>query len=195
MIHTFLHSIYRFLKFLYYVYMNSDLIILIVQVIAALGVVVSVIYLGVQIHQQNEITKAQFGHSLTQRQYERYFATAKDGEFANFLSKDWSSDELTDAENWRSTMFIIMCLVDIFDVYEKVNKGFVDKKHLDIRMNALKFGTMKTDKARSAWDFWKTTRDQDFIDWFETEIYGEGQLDADELLEQTKGGSFKASIR
>ena len=67
--------------------MNSDLIILIVQVIAALGVVVSVIYLGVQIHQQNEITKAQFGHSLTQRQYERYFATAKDGEFANFLSK------------------------------------------------------------------------------------------------------------
>ena len=195
MIHTFLHSIYRFLKFLYYVYMNSDLIILIVQVIAALGVVVSVIYLGVQIHQQNEITKAQFGHSLTQRQYERYFATAKDGEFANFLSKDWSSDELTDAENWRSTMFIIMCLVDIFNVYEKVNKGFVDKKHLDIRMNALKFGTMKTDKARSAWDFWKTTRDQDFIDWFESEIYGEGQLDADELLEQTKGGSFKASIR
>ena len=195
MIHTFLHSIYRFLKFLYYVYMNSDLIILIVQVIAALGVVVSVIYLGVQIHQQNEITKAQFGHSLTQRQYERYFATAKDGEFANFLSKDWSSDELTDAENWRSTMFIIMCLVDIFDVYEKVEKGFVDKKHLDIRMNALKFGTMKTDKARSAWDFWKTTRDQDFINWFESEIYGEGQLDADELLEQTKGGSFKASIR
>ena len=195
MIHTFLHSIYRFLKFLYYVYMSSDLIILIVQIIAALGVVVSVIYLGVQIHQQNEITKAQFGHSLTQRQYERYFATAKDGEFANFLSKDWSSDELTDAENWRSTMFIIMCLVDIFDVYEKVKKGFVDKKHLDIRMNALKFGTMKTDKARSAWDFWKTTRDQDFINWFESEIYGEGQLDADELLEQTKGGSFKASIR
>lgn len=195
MIHTFLHSIYRFLKFLYYVYMSSDLIILIVQIIAALGVVVSVIYLGVQIHQQNEITKAQFGHSLTQRQYERYFATAKDGEFANFLSKDWSSDELTDAENWRSTMFIIMCLVDIFDVYEKVEKGFVDKKHLDIRMNALKFGTMKTDKARSAWDFWKTTRDQDFINWFESEIYGEGQLDADELLEQTKGGSFKASIR
>ena len=195
MIHTFLYSIYRFLEFLYYVYMSSDLIILIVQIIAALGVVVSVIYLGVQIHQQNEITKAQFGHSLTQRQYERYFATAKDGEFANFLSKDWSSDELTDAENWRSTMFIIMCLVDIFDVYEKVEKGFVDKKHLDIRMNALKFGTMKTDKARSAWDFWKTTRDQDFINWFESEIYGEGQLDADELLEQTKGGSFKASIR
>ena len=40
--------------------MDSDLIILIVQVIAALGVVVSVVYLGIQIHQQNEITKAQW---------------------------------------------------------------------------------------------------------------------------------------
>ena len=45
--------------------MDSDLIILIVQAIAALGV--SVVYLGIQIHQQNEI-QAQFGHSLTQRQ-------------------------------------------------------------------------------------------------------------------------------
>ena len=38
--------------------MNSEAIILGVQVIAALGVVVSVVYLGVQIRQQNVITKA-----------------------------------------------------------------------------------------------------------------------------------------
>ena len=42
---------------------DKDLIILVVQIIAALGVVVSVIYLGLQIRQQNIITKAQFGHS------------------------------------------------------------------------------------------------------------------------------------
>ena len=53
--------------------MNTDTILLIVQMVAAFGVLVSVIYLGLQIHQQNEITKAQFGHSLTQRMYERYF--------------------------------------------------------------------------------------------------------------------------
>ena len=45
--------------------MDTNLILLIVQIIAALGVVISVVYLGIQIHQQNEITKAQFGHSLT----------------------------------------------------------------------------------------------------------------------------------
>ena len=106
--------------------MDANLILLIVQVVAALGVVISVVYLGVQIHQQNEITKAQFGHSLTQRQYERYFATTKDSEFADFLAKDWDGD-LTHGEQWRVAMFIVMALVDIFDVYEKVQKGFVDE--------------------------------------------------------------------
>jgi len=42
--------------------MTNDSIVLIVQIIAAMGVVVSVVYLAIQIHQQNQITKAQFGH-------------------------------------------------------------------------------------------------------------------------------------
>ena len=151
--------------------MGAETIIIIVQVIAALGVVVSVVYLGIQIHQQNEITKAQFGHSLTQRQYERYFATAKDSEFADFLAKDWGG-KLTHGEEWRASMFIVMALVDIFDVYEKFKKGFVEEKHLTVRMNALKLGTMKTPLARGVWDFWKGTRDNDFIEWFEGEMFG-----------------------
>jgi len=68
-------------------------------------------------------------------------------------------------------MFIVMALVDIFDVYEKFNKGFVDEKHLTIRINALKLGTMKTPLARAVWDFWKVTRDTDFINWFENEMF------------------------
>ena len=97
--------------------MNTDFILFIVQIIAAAGVVISVVYLGIQIHQQNEITKASFGHSLTQRLYDRYFNTTKDAEFSEFLSKDWASDDLTPTDTWRINHFIIMCLVDLFDVY------------------------------------------------------------------------------
>jgi hypothetical protein len=49
---------------------DKELIVLAVQIIASLGVVVSVIYLGIQIRQQNIITRAQFGHSVTQRLYD-----------------------------------------------------------------------------------------------------------------------------
>ena len=154
--------------------MNTDTILLIVQMVAAFGVLVSVIYLGLQIHQQNEITKAQFGHSLTQRMYERYFNTSKDDEFSKFLSKDWSDTEkLSDSERWRVAVFVNMILVDIFDTYDKVKKGFVDESHLEMRIHMLKLGTMKTDIAKMTWNYWKSARDNQFIEWFESEIYGD----------------------
>lgn len=152
----------------------NEIILLIVQIIAALGVIVSVIYLGIQIKQQNEITKAEFGHSLSNRMYERYFNTSKDDEFSKFLSKDWSDTEkLSDSERWRVAVFVNMILVDIFDTYDKVKKGFVDESHLEMRIHMLKLGTMKTDIAKMTWNYWKSTRDNQFIEWFESEIYGD----------------------
>ena len=140
--------------------------------VAAFGVVVSVIYLGIQIHQQNEITKAQFGHSLTHRMYERYFNTSKDKEFSNFLSKDWAAGELDNADKWRVAVYVNALLVDIFDTYEKVEKGFVDETHLKMRMHMLKLGTMKAPIAQSTWKYWRGIKSKEFVDWFETEIYG-----------------------
>ena len=153
--------------------MSVETIIIIVQMVAAFGVVVSVIYLGIQIHQQNEITKAQFGHSLTQRMYERYFNTAKDKEFSEFLAKDWAHGELDDSDKWRVAIFVNTVLVDIFDTYEKVQKGFVDESHLKMRIHMLKLGTMKAPIAQSSWKYWKGIKSKEFIDWFESEIYGD----------------------
>ena len=141
--------------------------------VAAFGVVVSVIYLGIQIHQQNEITKAQFGHSLTHRMYERYFNTSKDKEFSNFLSKDWAAGELDNADKWRVAVYVNALLVDIFDTYEKVEKGFVDETHLKMRMHMLKLGTMKAPIAQSTWKYWKGIKSKEFVEWFENEIYGD----------------------
>ena len=152
--------------------MNAETIIIIVQMIAAFGVVVSVIYLGIQIHQQNEITKAQFGHSLTHRMYERYFNTSKDKEFSDFLSKDWAAGELDNADKWRVAVYVNALLVDIFDTYEKVEKGFVDETHLKMRMHMLKLGTMKAPIAQSTWKYWRGIKSKEFVEWFETEIYG-----------------------
>ena len=152
--------------------MSTETVIIIVQMVAAFGVVVSVIYLGIQIHQQNEITKAQFGHSLTHRMYERYFNTSKDKEFSNFLSKDWAAGELDNADKWRVAVYVNALLVDIFDTYEKVEKGFVDETHLKMRMHMLKLGTMKAPIAKSTWKYWRGIKSKEFVEWFETEIYG-----------------------
>ena len=167
---------------------ERELIILIVQIIAALGVVVSVVYLGVQINQQNKITKAQFGHSLTQRLYERYFETSTNRDYAEFLAKDWNADDLTPTDITRIQMALITYLVDIFDVYDKVQEGLVNKSHLETRMNTLKLGVMKTTAAKVVWSYWKNNRDQSFIDWFESEIYDDeaGNISLEESLKMSK---------
>ena len=167
---------------------ERELIILIVQIIAALGVVVSVVYLGVQIKQQNKITKAQFGHSLTQRLYERYFETSTNSDYAEFLAKDWNADDLTPTDITRIQMAVITYLVDIFDVYDKVQEGLVNKSHLETRMNTLKLGVMKTTAAKVVWSYWKNNRDQSFIDWFESEIYDDeaGNISLEESIKMSK---------
>ena len=165
---------------------NQDLIILIVQIIAALGVVVSVIYLGLQIKQQNIITKAQFGHSLTQRLYERYFQTSTNKEYAEFMAKDWDADNLTPTEETRVQMAILTYLVDIFDVYDKVKVGLVDESHLNTRMRQLKLGVMKTPNAKNVWRNWKLNRDNEFVEWFEKEIYDGESVSEDNQSEEER---------
>ena len=87
------------------------------------------------------------------------------------MSLDWSSDSLTPKDSWRIQMAIITYLVDIFDVYDKVKVGLVDKSHLNTRMHTLKLGVMKTANGKNVWRYWKLNRDREFVEWFEKEIY------------------------
>ena len=80
-----------------------------------------------------------------------------------------------------------MCLVDLFDVYDKVDQGYVDKKHLDIRVNSLRLGVMKSDAGKAIWDYMKINRDYKFIKWFEYEIYERDFVITEEARERSKG--------
>ena len=146
------------------------------ELIGSVGVILSLVYLGRQIQQQNTITRAQFGHSLTQRLYERYFQTSKDEDYARFMATDWASEDLTEVDSWRIQMAILTYLVDLFDVYDKVAAGLVDSSHLETRLNTLRLGVMKTANAKVVWSYWKHNRSQEFIDWFEEAIYGDETL-------------------
>ena len=85
------------------------------EFIAAIATVATLLYLSAQIRQTNLITKAQFGHGLTHRLYERFFQTAKDPEFAEFIGKDWAGEDINSVDKSRITFFTIMLLVDVFE--------------------------------------------------------------------------------
>ena len=52
--------------------MMSDIIVDVAQVISSFAMVASVIYLGIQIRQNQVIMKLNFGYKLNERLYRRY---------------------------------------------------------------------------------------------------------------------------
>ena len=167
--------------------MVLDSILGVVQIISGIAVIASVIYLAREVSQTTKVVRAQFGHGLISRLYERYFQTSTNKEYAEFMAKDWDADNLTPTEETRVQMAILTYLVDIFDVYDKVESGLVDKSHLDTRMNTLKLGVMKTKNAKLVWSYWKWNRTKDFVKWFENEIYGEDvdKLSVEEIIKKS----------
>ena len=91
--------------------MTLDKLLVYSEFIASAAVIFTVIYLAIEVHQTTKTVKAQFGHSLTSRLFERYFQSAKEQEFCQFLAKSWSNDVLEDYEYCRITLWINTCLL------------------------------------------------------------------------------------
>ena len=151
-----------------------------VQIISGLAVIASVVYLAREVSQTSKIVRAQFGHGLTSRLYERYFLSAKDKEFSKFLAKDWSKDGMEDYEYWRVTLWINTILVDLFDTYDQHRQNLIDSTHLKMRVTLLKTGLMKTKMGEPTWRIWKKARDPEFVEWFENEFFGRTLSNIDE---------------
>ena len=151
----------------------------------------SLIYLAREAQLNVKLTKAQFSHTLTDRLYERYLSSTQNEEFVSFLAKDFSSDELTDEDQWRITLWTNAMLVDLFDTFEQRESGLATEEQLDMRLNLLKLGLMRTRGARAAWSLWKPSKDASFVEWFESEFY-DGKFD-EEAAEITTSLNMRRS--
>jgi hypothetical protein len=155
------------------------------QIISGIAMIMSVVYLAKQIRMNQKIMKLQFGFNLNDRLYKRYFESSQNENFSRFLAKNWREDDFEDFEYWRMTLWIQTCLIDLFDSYDQFKSGVIGRDHLDMRMHLIKSGIMKTRMGKPTWEFWKKERDQDFIKWFEQEVFGEtlapDSLHAEEL--------------
>ena len=84
--------------------MNGDTIVDIAQVISSFAMVISVIYLGIQIRQNQKIMKLEFGYKLNERLYKRYFESSHNEIFAKLLSRNWREEEFEDHDYWRMNL-------------------------------------------------------------------------------------------
>ena len=144
------------------------------ELIAALATVITLIYLSKQIRTNNKLAISDLENKLNSRVYDRRFAVARDKEFAKFLAKDWSSEELTKAEKTQITQYVTMLIIDAREVFLQDKLGFVSDGLLKARINVLKMGIMTNPTAKSVWATYKQLVEPEFANYFEKEIYPDG---------------------
>jgi len=153
--------------------MNLSTLADVAQVISGFAMAASVIYLGIQMHQNRIMMKLNFGYKLNERLYRRYFESSHNENFSKFLSRNWREEEFENHDYWRMTLWIQTCLVDIFDSYEQFKNNVIDESHLTMRIHLIKSGIMETKMGMPTWNFWKQSRDREFVEWFEKQVFGE----------------------
>ena len=142
------------------------------QIVEAVILSLSIVFIGAEARQTLQHSRTQFGHGLTDRLYDRYFAISRDPNFSQFLIKDWSAEELQGEEYFRALNLLGADLIDLFDTYDAWQEGLVGRVHVDMRMELIKLGAFLSPVGKETWDLWKSTRDEEFCQWFEAEVYG-----------------------
>ena len=75
-------------------------------------------------------------------------------------------------EYFRALNLLGADLIDLFDTYDAWQEGLVGRVHVDMRMELIKLGAFLSPVGKETWDLWKSTRDEEFCQWFEAEVYG-----------------------
>ena len=110
------------------------------QIVEAVILSLSIVFIGAEARQTLQHSRTQFGHGLTDRLYDRYFAISRDPNFSQFLIKDWSNEELQGEEYFRALNLLGADLIDLFDTYDAWKEGLVGRVHVDMRMQLIKLG-------------------------------------------------------
>ena len=150
---------------------NLESFINLAGAIATLG---TLAYLALQVRLSNRLALSAIEHQLNTRVYDRRFSIARDDEFCEFLSRDWSNDDLSRVEKTKVAQYVTMLIVDAREVFFQNKLGFVSQHLLPARIDVLKKGIMENEVSKSVWAAYRLLVDPDFAVYFEREIYPGG---------------------
>ena len=145
--------------------MNWDAISAIAETMAAVGVIVTLIYLAAQIRESNRTNTAVALQQLAAKSQDRLIAAASNPSLAAIFSK--SFDELDETQQSQARFFMRALFQDLHDQYRQSELGFVPESSLIL-------STKRIVNLNNTWDCldelfiqMKQTFESDFCDWFE----------------------------
>lgn len=150
--------------------MTSETVSLTIDIVGALGVIASLIYLARQIRQNTVTAESSMLAQLTDRLQQRMLLVVEQPHVAELISLDWDQTELSETQRRQIMFWIAAVLVDLADIFRQTSLGVVPQDVLDSRVTVIRAGIFRSNIGRDIWVMMSPAYSEDFRRWFEREV-------------------------
>ena len=140
------------------------------ELIGAVGVIITLIYLAVQIRQNTSALKATSHQEATREAADFVAQIAGDGDIARILSKggkDWNC--LEGDEKLRFSMLLFRVFFNFQNTYNLHQNGGIDEEYWESQLGVMMW-FMGMPGVRSWWDVGKIQLRKSFVEFIEQQI-------------------------
>lgn len=140
------------------------------DVVGAVGVIASMLYLAIQVRQNTRTTRSATLQALSGRLTERLLLVATETDLAQLIALDWEAEELDAVQRTRITYWISAILVDLSDMYNQYRLGVIPYSSLQSRVKVMRQRLFQTEIGQQVWTNLRPVYAPDFVQWFEREV-------------------------
>ena len=135
---------------------------LIAEIISAFAIVASLVFVGLQIDQSNDLAQSEARQTWNAYVGDSYLSLAENEELAAILHKDFSNEPLTDLEQFRFTVF----WQRVFNIN---NLAFYELAPSDLRLQEanIRANFESFPSLPSVWESRNTRYPPDFVTWMD----------------------------
>lgn len=148
-----------------------------IEIIGALGVMASILFLSLQIRQYTTATRSATLQALTNRVHDRLLLVPSNPELAQLISSDWTG-ELDEVQRTQLFYWLSAAIVDVKDIYNQYRMGIIPADFLESRMRIFRRNLFQSPPAQHVWQNMRGAYEDDFILWFEQQI-AQGAVERD----------------
>ena len=152
----------------------------IVDILANIGVLLGIVFLGLELQQNNELLSAEARFSRIDRGLERYSEVFSNPELASALGKLRAKEELSSTEEILIEAYALRSFRNWESNFEEVKFGTLDESKIQNTQRAIvrgDGGVAPIDWARY-WKIYKQRTSNEFIEWMEGYILETTEDDA-----------------
>jgi len=141
-----------------------------ITILANVGVIAGIIFLGVELRQNNELMAAEARFSRVMMSNEGWRSLAENGDLTELRVRAWNNEALTEAEQIRVDAAAMRVLVNMEWIYRELPADSPERNYM---RDQLRSSFSRGPTTGSVWEERKAAFDPGFVQWMDENVVNE----------------------